>query len=80
MNHSINIATATACHKQVYFKMTIAKFFLCLTVLQFFLDSCQHTCHWEVREMVLVLSLITFGGTIYNSYVKEGEGSHHSVR
>lgn len=64
MNHSVNIATVTACHKQVYFKMTIAKFLLCLAVLQFFLNSCQHTCRWEVREMVLFLSLITLGGTI----------------
>lgn len=53
MNHSVNITTVTARHKQVYFKMPIATFLLCLAVLQSFLNSCRHTCCWEVREMVL---------------------------
>lgn len=33
--------------------MPVATFLLCLAVLQSFLNSCRHTCCWEVREMVL---------------------------
>lgn len=75
MNCHINITTVTACHKQVYFKMPLATFVLCLAALQPALPRLHGVyLTLEGERGCLGLSLPPWRHSLFNSPMERGEG------